>query len=91
MSVNHRLTPEEAKVLNEVGIPHVQVGAPTAERIPSVHVDHFRGGFIAGLHLIQQGCTRPVLVLGNFDTQSYCLDIVRGFRSSSKAADEQIQ
>jgi GntR family transcriptional regulator of arabinose operon len=83
--VNHRITPEDAVLLGKAGVAYVQIGAPTAEAIPFVDVDHFRGGFLAGLHLVQRGCRRPALLLGKLSEQPYCQDICRGFSSAFEA------
>ncbi len=88
--VNHRMTPKEAGLLGEAGIPQVQIGTPTAESIPFVDVDHFRGGFLAGLHLVQQGCRRPALLLGKVSEQPYCQEIRRGFSSAFEAHGIQV-
>lgn len=78
IAVNYRLSPEDARRLEALQIPYLQIGTPTAEFIPAVTVDHFRGGFLAALHLLRTGRRRLGVITGNLQTQSYCRDILRG-------------
>ncbi|NLE97865.1 MAG: LacI family transcriptional regulator [Propionibacterium sp.] len=88
--MSHHRSDGLARAVVDLPLPSVFLGAPLAvdtERVQmhTVDTDNFRGGQLAGAHLVSLGVARPATITGPLDMNA-STDRLDGFRRSIAAA-----